>query len=175
MAEIDFVTALGRLLRDGNLRDAFAANPPAVANRINLREHDCPLFVKLIPADLEFQAHVLLRKRFELVQQLLPETGRRTGEHFWNLFYEYARTSWPGEPRAALQDAFQFCQQLKRRQPQLVSATEWNRLQFASSQTHLAFHCQVRETIPRRWRPQLQIFVRGRTRRWREFSFSFRF
>ena len=92
MVEIDFVTALGRLLRDGNLRAAFTANPQGIANQINLRAHDCLLFVKLIPADLEFQAHILLRKRFELVQQLLPETGRRTGEHFWNLFYEYART-----------------------------------------------------------------------------------
>lgn len=169
--EIDFITALGRLLRDGDLRDAFAANPPAVAAQINLRRADWPAFLQLVPADLEFQARILLRKRFELLQPLLPETARRLGEHFWPLFLEYARTNWPDGPRAALQDAGKFCAQLKRQPASLVSTSEWNRLRFALSERHLAVHFLVREDFRGKLRPQLQIFFRGYTLRWREFAF----
>jgi hypothetical protein len=34
VAEIDFITAFARLLRDGKLRDAFAANPQAIARQV---------------------------------------------------------------------------------------------------------------------------------------------
>ena len=74
MEEIDFITALGRWLRDGRLRDAFAVNPQTVAEQIKLTANDWPGFLQLRAADLEFQARILLRKRFDLVQQLLPET-----------------------------------------------------------------------------------------------------
>ena len=67
MAAIDFITALGRVLQDGALRDAFALDPLALARRLDLRERDQPLFLQLDPADLEFQARVLVRKRFVLV------------------------------------------------------------------------------------------------------------
>ena len=171
MPEIDFITALARLLRDGHLRDEFAAEPQAVAAQIRLRPADQPAFLQLVPADLEFQARILLRKRFELVQSLLPETGRRAGERFWNFFFDYSRATWPGEPRAALQDAFQFCRQLQSQHPEWVSAPEWNRLQFALSEKHLAVHGVGRDSIGGTWRPQLQIFVRWRTQRWRELVF----
>lgn len=174
MAEIDFITALGRLLRDGNLRDAFATNPQAVAIQINLRRADWPAFLQLAPADLEFQAHILLRKRLELVRPLLPETARRLGGNFWPQFHEYARNHWPDEPRAALQDALQFCARL-RQSPQTVSESEWNRLWFARSKKHLAVCGRWRETVRGKTHPQLQIFFRGRTQRWREFIFRFGF
>ena len=173
MAEIDFITALGRLLRDGNLRDTFAVNPQAVAEQINLGRHDWPAFSQLVPEDLEFQARVLLRKRFELVRQLLPETGRRLGENFWSHFHEYARACWPAEPRAALQDTFQFCRHLEQQQPQLVSKSEWNRLRFALSENHLAIRCLLRETIRGKTHLRLQLFYRGRSKRWRECVFCF--
>ena len=169
MAEIDLITALGRLLRDGNLRDAFAASPQAVAGRINLGRHDWPAFLQLVPEDLEFQARILLRKRLELVRQLLPETVRRLGENFRPHFLEYARVNWPDEPRAALHDAFQFCGRIKP--PQLVSKSEWNRLRFALSEKHLAVHCLLRETLRGKTRLRLQVFFRGRSKQWREFIF----
>jgi len=173
VAEIDFITALGRLLRDGRLRGAFAANPQAIAEQIQLGRRDWPAFSQLVPEELEFQARVLLRKRLELVRQLLPETGRRLGENLWPYFHEYARACWPAEPRAALQDAFQFCRHLKQQQPQWVSQSEWNRLCFALSGNHLAIHRPFRETLRGKARLRLQIFYRGRSNRWCEFIFHF--
>jgi hypothetical protein len=171
VAEIDFITALGRLLRDGTLRDAFAASPEAVATQINLRQSDCPAFLQLVPEDLEFQARILLRKRLEQVRPLLPETVWRLGEHCWPQFLAYALTNWPDDSRAALQDAFQFCQCLRQPHPQWVCPSEWNRLRFALSGKHLSFQVLGRQSIRGKWRPQLQIFFRGRTPRWREWVF----
>lgn len=173
VGKIDFITALGRLLRDGNLRDAFAASAETVAGQINLCRNDWPVFLQLVPEDLEFQARILLRKRLELVRQLLPETARRLGEDFWPSFLKYSRASWPSEPRAAVQDSFQFCQRLMRQHSQLVSKSEWNRLRFALSKNHLAIHCAFVETMRGRARPQIQIFFRGRSQRWREFIICF--
>ena len=172
MTEIDFITALGRLLRDGSLRDAFAVNPEAVAAQMNLRGNDKQPFLQLIPEDLEFQARILLRKRFELVRPLMPETLRRLGENCWLHFFEYARTNWPTESRAALQDAFQFCQRLVQQTPEAVSESEWSRLQFALSEKHLAIRWYLLETICGKARPMIQIFCRGRSLKWRECLFT---
>src|SRR5947209_20154994 len=76
----DFITTLGRLLRDGNLRDAFAANAAATADFLGLSDAERSAFLSLKPDDLEFQARVLLRKRFEAVQRLLPLTCASLGE-----------------------------------------------------------------------------------------------
>ena len=171
MVEIDFITAFGRLLCDGSLRDAFTGDPQAVARQINLCRNDWPAFLRLLPEDLEFQARILLRKRQELVRQLLPETVRRLGEKFWPLFLEYSRVNWPAGQRAALQDALSFCRRLRQQHPQLVSESEWNRLQFALSEKRLAIHWLLREAVRGKTRPLLQIFLRGRLTRWRELAF----
>ena len=174
MAEIDFITALGRLLRDGDLRDAFASQPDSVAARLDLRPDDRPAFRQLVPKDVEFQARILLRKRFDLVRRFLPDTAGRLGEKAWPLFLEYARVNWPAEPRVALRDAFQFCQRLREQQPSLVCQSEWNRLRFALSERNFAIHGQLRAEGDGIARPRVQIFYRDRSRRWREFSFSLR-
>ena len=140
---------------------------------MNLRRNDWPSFLELVPADLEFQAHILLRKRFDLVRPLLPETVRRLGDNSWTTFLEYARASWPTDPRAALQDAFQFCQRLRLQRSQLVSKSEWNRLRFAFSEKHLAIHWMFQETIRGQSRPMMHLFSRGRSRQWYEFIFRF--
>ena len=173
MAEIDFITALGRLLRDGNLRDAFAADPQAVVTQINLCRNDWSAFLQLVAEDLEFQARILLRKRHALVQRLLPETVRRLDEKCWLLFFEYSRANWPADKCAALRDALQFCEWIKRQQPGFVSESEWNRLQFGLSEKHLAIHWFFRETIRGKARLMTQTFFRGRSKRWREFVFYF--
>jgi hypothetical protein len=171
--EIDFITALGRLLRDGSLRDAFAGDPATVAAQIHLRRTDIPAFRQLIPDELEFQARILLRKRFELTRTFLPETTRRLGDQGWALFLEYGRASWPAEPRAGLQDAFQFCQRLDQLTPKIVSKSERNRLQFALSEKHLAIHWHLLETMRGKARPMMQLFYRGRSPMWRELVFAF--
>lgn len=171
--EIDFITALGRLLRDGRLRDAFVGDPATVAAQIHLRRTDLPAFLQLIPDELEFQARILLRKRFELTRTFLPETMRRLDDQGWPLFLEYGRANWPTEPRAGLHDAFQFCQRLDQLTPELVSKSERNRLQFALSNKHLAIHWHLLETMRGKARPMMQLFYRGRSPMWRELVFAF--
>ena len=171
--EIDFITALGRLLRDGNLRDAFAGDPATVAAQMHLRQTDLPAFLQLVPQELEFQARILLRKRFELTRTFLPETTRRLGDRGWPLFLEYGRANWPTEPRAGLLDAFHFCQRLDKQTPEIVSKSEWNRLRFALSEKHLAIYWHLLETVRGKARPMMQLFYRGRSPRWRELALAF--
>ena len=83
---IDFVTALGRVLHDGSLRDAFVADPVAFVRGLGLAEADRDRFLRLVPADLEFQARVLLRKRFVLVRDILPRTCENLGDEAWPEF-----------------------------------------------------------------------------------------
>ena len=169
MAEIDFITAFGRLLRDGKLRDEFAQDPLAVAKRIQLRPAELTAWQQLIPADVEFQAAVLLRKRLALVKFYLPETSQRLGEELWPTFQRYARQHWPGEANAKLHDAFRFCQQLRQQQPTAVVAVEWNRLQVALTKHGLAFYpAQLR--VRGKNRRGIQLLLRSR-RQMREYFF----
>ena len=114
MTEIDFITAFGRLLRDGKLRDLFAASPQAAAVQVRLQRTDWPAWQQLVPADVEFQATVLLRKRLDLVKFFAPETCRRMGGQLWSAFHDFARAGWPAEGSAKISDAFLFCRHLRR-------------------------------------------------------------
>lgn len=87
---IDFTTAFGRLLRDGALRDAFARNREITVAAMPVREHDRPALAQLNSEDLEFQATVLLRKRFGEVRRHLPLTIERLGDESWTAFHRYA-------------------------------------------------------------------------------------
>ena len=173
MPETDFITAFARLLRDGKLRDAFAADSKTAARQIHLREADLPAWLQLIPADVEFQADVLLRKRLDLVKFFAPETCRRLGEKLWPAFRAFARENWPPENAAKFFDAFQFCEQLKQQPSEAVAAAEWNRLRFAFSKRRLAFHGVRMPDARRRSRRGLQFFLRGRGCQWREIFFHF--
>jgi hypothetical protein len=168
---IDFITALGQLLSDGALRDALAADPQAVAARLNLRESDHAALVQLVPADLEFQANVLMRKRFNLVSQYIPETCRSLGAETWPLFQAYARRHGLARESSAASDAHDFCQELRQHRPGGVSQAEWNRLSFAFSQRRFALHLIRRR--PARWQSQraLQLFLRLGRQHWREMTF----
>ncbi len=171
MTEIDFITAFARLLRDGKLRKVFAANPEAAARQVHLREADLPSWMQLIPADVEFQADVLLRKRLDLVKLFTPETCRRLGEKLWPTFRSFARENWPPENAANFFDAYQFCERLKQQQSGSVVAVEWNRLRFAFSKCRLAFHSVRMPDARRRTRRGLQFFLRGRGCQWGEYFF----
>lgn len=169
MAAVDFITALGRLLRDGAMRDAFAANPHALTAQLNLRESDCSALARLIPADLEFQARVLLRKRLDIVHRILPETCRLLDVEVWPVFHAYARSSWPANGQSAAHDAYGFCRHLQQHQPNALCVAELNRLHFALSRRRLALHLITRNKS----KPALQILLRLGRWRWREMTLFF--
>jgi hypothetical protein len=127
--------------------------------------------LQLIPADVEFQADVLLRKRLDLVKFFAPETCRQLGEKLWPAFRAFARENWPPENAAKFFDAFQFFERLKQQPSDAIVAAEWNRLRFAFSKRRLAFHGVRMPDARHRARRGLQFFLRGRGRRWREYFF----
>src|SRR5262245_61787810 len=130
MEQIDFTTALGRLLRDGALRDAFHSAPLSAIQSLNVFEAECPSLLNLNPVDLEFQAQILLRKRFEAVARLLPQTCSNLGVSAWPAFAEYARDYWPEGQLNPSYDAQSFADRLlSRGEP--VCIAERNRLRFA--------------------------------------------
>src|ERR1043166_5133871 len=160
MDRIDFTTALGRLLRDGVLRDAFAASAAVVVADLGVSESDRQTLAALKVEDLEFQARVLLRKRFESVRRLIPATCASLGEQAWPCFHAYARTFWPDGPRAEIVDAASFCKQLSRTDPNAVCRSEVNRLEFARSKRRLAVAWVSNLFIEGRSRRGLQILLR---------------
>lgn len=167
--ETDFITAFGRLLRDGKLRDVFSADPRAAAAQIQLKQADLAAWSQLVPADVEFQAQVLLRKRLDLVKYFAPETCRRPGDGLWPIFLKYARINWPPEGAARIVDAFQFCRFLEDKKPGATEPSELNRLTFALGRSRLAVHwvnLPMKNGNPRRG---FQIFLRVTGDQWREF------
>jgi hypothetical protein len=169
--EIDFITAFGRLLRDGKLRDTFAANPQAAAKEIRLRRSDLPAWLQLVSDDVEFQATVLLRKRLDMVKYFAPETCCRPGEELWPIFEKYARAYWPPEGRPKFFDAYQFCRHLKKQSPKIIVSTEWNRLNFSLAKQGIAVHWVKLPATKNKTRRGFQLFIRGPGRRFREFFF----
>ncbi|MEO6036632.1 MAG: hypothetical protein ABIQ35_15385 [Verrucomicrobiota bacterium] len=173
MSAIDFITAFGQLLRDGSLRDAFAANPQMVAAQMNLRNDDLPALLQLIPEDLEFQARVLLSKRLDVVRRIVPETCRRLAATEWPAFHAYARSHWPNEADAIGRDAHNFCRHLKQANLQSICQAEWNRLEFAFSERRFAIHHVERRITDNKSKTSFQIFLRTRRPRWHEIRFYF--
>ena len=168
VATIDLITALGRLLHDGALRDALATNPQAVALQLGIREDDRSALIRLIPEDLEFQARVLLHKRLDAVRRILPETFRQLDGNSWPSFHQYARTNWPTGDDSRVVDAYEFCRHLKQCSPESLCAAEWNRLQFGLSKKRLALHWVHRPTTAKKNILALQVFLRVRTMRCHE-------
>ena len=170
MPGIDFITAFGRLLCDGALRDDFARQPEAVAGRLNLAAGEREAFMRLIPAEVEAQAHVLLRKRLGIVRRVIPETWRQLQQGDEPAFFKYARSHWPRENEPAGMDAHEFCRHLRRTNPDAVCAHEWHRLEFIFSQRRFSIH-RLRKSSERR--AGLQFFLRLKKGHWREFHLWF--
>ena len=168
-AAIDFVTAFGRLLCDGGLRDAFAADPIAVVAQIRLRESDCAMFLQLRPSDLEFQARILLRKRFVLVRQALPRTCQNLGDDAWPEFQRYGRPGGPTGKEMITEDAVGFCQHLRQIRPAALCAVETNRFRFAQRRRAFAFHFVMAMGSRGSRRPAVQVFLRRQPGRWHEW------
>ena len=60
--EIDFTTALGRLLSNANMRQAFANDPEATVRNLSVRNQDHEALLSLKPGGLERQAQMLKAK-----------------------------------------------------------------------------------------------------------------
>jgi len=160
----DFPTVLARLLSDGALRDAFAASRKAALEEFSLGEGDQQALENLDPEDLEFQAEILLRKRFDRVRGLIPNTCRELPGEGWSDFIDYARCRWLGGEFAPQNDALAFCRYLRMKRPGTVAGEEENRLVFATSGRRWAgFWVWFWDGNGRR-RPAGQVFFRSRTR-----------
>ncbi len=171
-AAIDFVTALGRLLQSGPLRDAFAADPAEVARQIGLNESEQGAWLRLAPAELEAQAVVLLKKRFDLVRRGLPRTCQALGgegKEAWKMFRTYARDYWPDQKNPVADDARGFCETLRRTRPDALCRIEYHRVRFLCDGSRWSVRWLTAVPFRNGFRPGVQIFLRGRSARWHEW------
>ena len=164
MADADFISALGRLLHSGDLRDAFAADPAAVAASLSLQGADRTRFMQLDLEDVEFQARVLLRKRFNLVRRALPLTCARLSDNAWAEFQRYGRPNGPTGSDALAYDCCGFCNHLINTKPEAIERAEWNRAKFARDRRRSAVHWLKRLPVRGRNRVGLQIFFSSKRR-----------
>lgn len=128
----DFITNLARLLSDGRLRDAFGSAPNETAKSLGVREEDIQAFLKLDPRELEVQALVLLKKRFEKVCQVVPRTiqGMNESGSAWRRFQSHGRVRPLNSEIPAWRSAHGFCAELKETCPECVCPLEWHRLEW---------------------------------------------
>lgn len=172
MNEIDFHTALGRLLRDALLREEFAREPSAVTARLQLRAPDRAAFAALSSEEIEIQAAILIRKRFDAVRRLIPATTDGLGGRAWPLFLAHARGYWPETPAGLIHDTEKFCARLAQSEPRALCAAEMNRLRFHTGQQPLAVHLVRDLRVRGRARRAVQLLVR-RGRGWSEYALHF--
>lgn len=145
---MDLQRAIARLLQEGSLRDEFARNPSAAAAGLDLEPRDCAAFGRLVPEDVEFQARVLMRKRFHAVRALVPMTCENLGDAAWPRFVAYARNH---SESVVARDALAFC----GAEATKVSALERQRLEFILASHRFAYHWLSKPC-------SLQILLRAR-------------
>lgn len=173
MPQIDFITAFSRLLRDASLREAYARGPEKVAEQLEVGSAYRTAFLGLDREELEFQAEVLLRKRFDAVTRFLPETCARAGAQAWPWFNEFARNWWPAHTETPVVDALKFCAHLvSKGSPSLVDR-EVNRARFVASKTVLALHISRGACVHGRRRSCLQVLFRTKGSCWHEMLMFF--
>ena len=173
MPEIDSITALGRLLRDGSLRDAYAAQPSQTVDTLGVPPAQRGALLDLKTEDLEFQAQVLLRKRFQTVLALIPLTCSSLGESAWARFIEYARDHWPAGNQMEVLDARDFVQYLREKHGATIAISETNRIRFALGTRCISFHFLKRIRLRNRERCAVQVFLRLASDQWNEYLFYF--
>lgn len=150
---IDFTIALARLLRDGALRDRFAADPEVILQAMDVEEGDWASLRQLSVQDLEYQAEILLRKRLDKVRAFLPSTCARLKDAAVPIFLQYARTSWPEEGSLGWKDAEGFLAFLQSHSPESISRSDAYRVAFLKGDRSRELH----------WSNDL--WIRGRSRR----------
>lgn len=170
--EIDFNTALARLLRDASLREQFAREPAIIAAQLQLRAAERAAFAALSAEEIEIQAMILLRKRFEAVRRVIPATLQLLGDKAWEFFLAHARGDWPPAPGVEIRDAEKFCAHLSKVQPAALCPIEMNRLRFRLNRQAIALHYVPNFRLRGRMRPALHILVR-RGSGWSEHALYF--
>jgi hypothetical protein len=155
-------------LHDGALRDAFARDASTFVKAINLRESDHAAFLRLSPTDLEVQARVLLRKRFDQVRRLLPRTCLALGKSAWEHFVSSIRSNETRGSSPFVEDAYQFCAHANRVRPGSVCAQEFNRCRFANGHQRASLHL-VKHSVNHRL-PAIQLLIRLSAKHWHEWQ-----
>ena len=168
--EIDYTTALARLLSDQNLRAEFKANPDAVTHKLAVRAEDFAAVAALAPDELEIQARVLLRKRLDAIRPIIPQTCARLGEALWPRFESYACRLPLVSSRGELQDALGFCLHMAEIDNGAVVQSELHRLRFVQGRRWLAVHFFQDLCMPSGPRPGMQLLIRFGRQCWREYS-----
>jgi hypothetical protein len=153
-----FEEVLGLLLRDAELRGRFQQDRAAVVDAFTMASDDREAALQLEPEDLEFQATILLRKRFQALARLLPETIAALGADAWTSFMSMARNYWP---RDAIEDASRFVVWINETRPAAVSLRELVRARFELSARRVMI-----SLVPGKWALQILLRWRGETREW---------
>ncbi len=168
MSQLDFTTALARLLSDASLRAEFAADPTFVANRLAGHPDDIAAVVAIDPSELEHQAVGLIRKRAGHVAALLPLTWAAMSNPRTRFDDFAAENSWPEGHQRHLEDAVAFGKWLDRQGDSCLVPSEWNRCRFLIEHRRLRV-CLIRHrSIPLRERGVRFLFrARGRIHQWR--------
>jgi hypothetical protein len=173
VGEIDFTTALGRLLTDAALREAFSADPVAVAGSLEVAAADRAALAQLSPLELEVHARILLRKRLDIVRARIPQTCARLGDRTWERFCAYARTRRPSESTAGLEDTPGFVEYVLRQEPGALCKAEFHRVRFVYGYRRLSVHLATDLVVRGRARWAVQLFLRNRRGTWREWALYF--
>jgi hypothetical protein len=163
VSQLDFQSALTRLLSDSPLRTRFREAPFAVATEL---VGDTALVSTLCALDsdqLDRQAETLLRKRQAHVAEIIPRTWKQSGGTAAALFREFAEQSpWPSGHRRHFQDAAGFCEFLKSSTLILPVAAEYHWAAFVADNRRLAVRFDLKLPIAQGTRVGLQLFCRNR-------------
>lgn len=164
------VEGLACLLRSAALRERYAIDPNGVLAALGICISDRPAFSALTPKDLDFQARILLRKRFTEVKELLPQTCALLGEQAWTVFQVYAREQWPTDAGGAAEDALSFHAAVAAQFPKQACNTERNRLSFQQSTKRCRIHWVRDASLNRRCPYGLQVLFRFTARDCRDWT-----
>lgn len=170
---IDFPTALARLLRDGALRDRFACDQEAVIRELGVLPEEAGSFRQFSSDDLEYQAAILIRKRFDACRYFLRGTLAKLGNDAFAIFSSYARLSWPESHRREFEDADAFILFLRKKLPSMVSRMDENRLRFLQRNRRVAVNWSSEIPARRRFRRGWQIFYRNWRGGFHEWTVAF--
>ncbi len=168
MGSVDFTTALGKLLSDGEMRRVFAQDRRGTAQRMGVSADDFEAVVSLDNQALERQANALLKKRLSEVRELLPLTFRMIDDP-GVLFLNFAEAKWPTGHRRHAQDAVHFCRYLIAKKIK-ICRSEYNRLAFGLEGKRLAIHAVGDIPTSRGFRFGLQILYRRHQRETAHFA-----
>ncbi len=163
MSQLDFLSALTRLLSDSRLRARFRADAATVAKEFTSDEAVINSLCVVDPEQLDRQAETLLCKRQAHVAEILPRTCKLSRATFVALFREFAeQAAWPTGHQRHFHDAARFCEFLKSRTTDLPVAAEYHWAAFVADGHWLRVRFDGLLAIDAGTTLGLQIFYRNR-------------